>query len=66
MGNPQDIQCGVSSVGGMDSSLVLISWMGPGGNVTINNSRVTISPTTSSGNSYTSSIQLVFLLNGRR
>ena len=42
----------------------MISWMGPGGGSIINDSRVTISPTTSSGNTYTSSLQFTYLMEG--
>ena len=61
MGSPQVINCRVSTVSGVESSLVIISWMGPGGVIT-NDSRVTISPTTSSGDIYTSSLQFTYLM----
>ena len=64
VGSPQDIQCIVSTVNGVESSSVIISWMGPGGESITNNSRVTISPTTSSGNNYTSSLQFTYLMEG--
>ena len=64
VGSPQDIQCIVSTVSGVELSSVMISWMGPGGESIINNSRVTISPTTSSGNNYTSSLQFTYLMEG--
>ena len=64
VGSPQDIQCIVSTVSGVELSSVMISWMGPGGESTTNNSRVTISPTTSSGNNYTSSLQFTYLMEG--
>ena len=63
MGSPQVINCTVSTVSGVESSLVIISWMGPGGTIT-SDSRVTISPTTSSGNTYTSSLQFTYLMEG--
>ena len=63
MGSPQVINCTVSTVSGVESSSVMISWMGPGGVIT-NDSRVTISPTTSSGNTYTSSLQFIYLMEG--
>ena len=53
----------MSTVSGVESSSVMISWMGPGGVIT-NDSRVTISPTTSSGNTYTSSLQFTYLMEG--
>ena len=64
VGSPQDIQCIVSTVSGVESSSVMISWMGPGGESITNNSRMTISPTTSSGNNYTSSLQFTYLMEG--
>ena len=64
MGSSQVINCTVSTVSGVESSLVMISWMGPGGESITNDSRVTISPTTSSGNNYTSSLQFTYLMEG--
>ena len=64
VGSPQDIQCTVSTVSGVELSSVMISWMGPGGNTIRNDSRVTISPTSGSGNNYTSSLQLMYLMEG--
>ena len=64
VGSPQDIQCIVSTIDGVESSSVMISWMGPGGVSITNDSRVTISPTTSSGNNYTSSLQFTYLMEG--
>ena len=64
IGSPQDIQCIVSTVSGVELSSVMISWMGPGGESITNDSRVTISPTTSSGNNYTSSLQFTYLMEG--
>ena len=64
VGSPQVINCTVSTVSEVESSSVIISWMGPGGGYIINDSRVTISPTTSSGNTYTSSLQFTYLMEG--
>ena len=64
IGSPQDIQCIVSTVSGVELSSVMISWMGPGGESITNDSRVTISPTTSSGNNYTSTLQFTYLMEG--
>ena len=64
VGSPQDIQCIVSTVDGVELSSVIISWMGPGGESITNDSRVTISPTTSSSNNYTSSLQFTYLMEG--
>ena len=64
VGSPQDIQCIVSTVSGVELSSVMISWMGPGGESITNDSRVTIGPTTSSGNNYTSYLQFTYLMEG--
>jgi len=64
VGNPQMIKCRVSAVSGVESSSVMMSWMGPGGDTITNNSRVIISLTSSSGNNYTSSIQFTYLMEG--
>ena len=64
VGSPQDIQCIVHTVSGVELSSVMISWMRPGGESITNNSRMTISPTTSSGSSYTSSLQFTYLMEG--
>ena len=64
VGSPQDIQCIVSTVSGVELSSVMISWMGPGGESITKDSRVIISPTTSSGNNYTSSLQFTYLMEG--
>ena len=64
VGSPQDIQCIVSTVSGVELSSVMISWIGPGGEPITDDSRVTISPTTSSGNNYTSSLQFTYLMEG--
>ena len=54
----------MSTVSGVELSSVVISWMGPEGESITNDSRVTISPTTSSGNNYTSSLQFTYLMEG--
>ena len=64
VGSPQDIQCTVRAVNGVELSSVMISWMGPGGNTITNDSRVTISSTSGSGNNYTSSLQFMYLMEG--
>ena len=65
MGSPQVINCTVSTVSGVEFSSVIINWMGPGGGGSIiNDSRVTISPVTSSSNTYTSSLQFAYILQG--
>ena len=62
VGSPQDIQCTVSTVSGVELGSVMISWMGPGGDTIANDSRVTISPTSGSDNNYTSSLQFMYLM----
>ena len=64
VGSPQVINCIVSTVSGVESSSVMISWMGPGGGSITSDSRVTISPPTSIGNTYTSSLQFTYLTEG--
>ena len=60
VGNSQVINCTVSTVSGVESSLVMISWMRPGGVIT-SDSRVT---TSSSANTYTSGLQFAYLMEG--
>ena len=55
------MQCMMSTVDGVKSSSVMITWMGPGGSVITNSSRVIISLTNSTGNNYTSSLQFTYL-----
>ena len=62
VGSVQDIQCIVNTVSGVEFSSVMISWMGPEGESITNDSRMTVSPTTSSGNNYTSSLQFNYLM----
>ena len=63
VGGPLVINCTVS-ISGVESNSIMISWMGPEGGSIVNDSRVTISPITSSGNNYTSSIQFNYLMEG--
>ena len=64
VGSPQDIDCIVNTtVPGVSS--VSINWTGPGEVPNMSNTnRVTISPTTSSGNIFTSSLQFDYLMEG--
>ena len=62
VGSPQDIQCTVSTVGGVELSSVMISWVVHGGDTIRNDSRVTISPTSGSGNNYTSTLKFAHLM----
>jgi len=62
VGSLQTIECRVdTTVRGVSS--VTISWTGPEGPI-MNDTRVTISPTTSSGNIFTSSLQFAYLMEG--
>ena len=65
MGNPQVINCTVSTVSGVEFSSVMISWMGPGGSITTTNGRVSIGSVTDDGNNmYTRSLQFTYLMEG--
>ena len=65
MGSPQVINCTVSTVSGVESSSVMISWMRPGGAITAINGRVSIGSVTDDGNNmYTSSLQITYLMEG--
>ena len=64
VGNPQGIECIVSTVGGVEFSSVMITWMGPDGNVITNNSRIIVNPVTSFGNNYTSNLHFIYLMEG--
>ena len=60
MGSPQMIQCAVSTVSGVESSSVTISWMEPGGDIITSGSRVTISGTTG----LMSTLDFMYLIEG--
>ena len=64
VGSPQVINCTVSTVSGVESSSVMINWMGPVGGSIIGDSRVTITPTISDHNTYSSSLQFTYLMEG--
>ena len=64
VGNPQDINCTVNTVSGVESSSVMISWIRPGGDTVMSNARITVNPTTSRGNAYTSNLQFAQLMEG--
>ena len=64
MGSPQDINCIVSTVNGVKSSSVMISWMGPRGAITAND-RIFIGSVTDDGNNmYSSRLQFTYLMEG--
>ena len=64
VGSPQEIHCTISTVGGVELSSVMISWIGPGGDTIRNDSRVTISPTISINNNYISTLEFTYLMEG--
>ena len=65
VGSHQVINCTVSTVSGVESSSVMISWMGPGGNIDATNGRVSIGSVTDDGNNmYTRSLQFTYLMEG--
>ena len=63
VGNREVVTCTVSGAVGVNLGSVMISWTGPGG-ANITNSRVTIGPTTSSGNNFLSTLRFEFLMEG--
>ena len=66
VGSPQVVNCTVSTVSGVESSSVMISWMGPGGNIDTTDDRVSIGSVTDDGNNmYTSSLQFTYLMEGK-
>ena len=64
VGSPEEIHCTVSTVGGVEPHLVIISWLGPGGDTIRNNSRVIIIPTISVSNDYISTLEFTYLMEG--
>ena len=65
VGSPQVINCTVSTVSGVESSSVMISWIGPGGNINATNGRVSVGSVTDDGNNmYTRSLQFTYLREG--
>ena len=65
MGSPQVINCTVSTVSGVVSSSVMISWIGPRGNIDATNGRVSVGSVTDDGNNtYTRSLQFTYLREG--
>ena len=58
------LTCTVNVLIEVGSNLVIFSWRRHGKGSIMNDSRVTISPTTSSGNNYTSSLQFTYLMEG--
>ena len=65
MGSPQVINCTVSTINGVESNSVMISWMGPRRNINATNDRVSIRSVSDDGNNmYTRSLQFTYLMEG--
>ena len=66
VGLPLIINCTVRTVVGVETSSVMISWMGPGGGSVMDDSRIIFSQDTSSDNIYTiySYLQFTYLMQG--
>ena len=62
VGRTQAFDCIVSTVSGVELSSIVISWIGPDGNLTTDNDRIIIHPITASGNNYTSSLYFIYLM----
>ena len=63
MGSPPMILCRVSTVSGVESSSVMISWMGPGGDTITSDSRMTINV---SSTNFLSTLNFMYLVEGDR
>jgi len=61
VGSSQTIDCIATTTVVIYSGLLDFIWIGPGGGSITTNSRVTIDSITSSGNTYTSSLQFAYL-----
>ena len=64
VGSSEEIHCTANTVDGVKMNAVTISWTRHGGDTITNDSRVTISPTISSGNDYISTLQFAHLVEG--
>ena len=65
LGSSQVINCTVNTVSGVESSLVMIDWMGSGGNIDATNGRVSTRSVTDDGNNvYIRSLQFTYLMEG--
>ena len=65
MGSPEVINCTVSTVSGVESSSVMISWRGPGNIATSDGRIFSIGSVTDDGNNmYTRSLQFTYLMEG--
>jgi len=64
VGSPQMIECVANISTVLDVNLVMFVWIRPGGDTVTSYSRVIINPITFNGNTYTSSIQFTYLVEG--
>jgi len=64
VGDLLTLECMVSTVRGVEFDSVMISWMGPGGRIDADGSRVIVNLITSSNNVYTSIVQFTYLMEG--
>ena len=62
VGNELVIDCTTITPVAVSLSLLDFTWNGPGGNMIVNDSRVTISPTISVGNMYNSTLRFDYLI----
>ena len=64
VGRTEDIVCTVSGISGVEPSALMISWLGLEGNIITNDSdsRLSIIPTTFSGNTYISRLLFEYLI----
>jgi len=61
VGSPLMIQCRVSTVSGVESSSIMIRWMGPGEDTITSNSRVTVNV---SSTNILSTLNFMYLVEG--
>ena len=65
VGDSQAIQCTAEvAFNGVELNSVMFKWLGPKGTSITNNSRVTISPTVASTNTFASILQFSYLMEG--
>ena len=64
MSSPQVINCTVSTVNGVDLNSLIISWNGPAEDPVTTNCRVAIKLLSSINNTYISSLQFDYLMEG--
>ena len=63
VGDSQDIQCTVEvEFNGVEPNSVMFNWLGPEGNLIMNTSRVIVSSTNFSANTFVSTLQFSYLM----